>query len=99
MTPMAFPFSALILVVIAPHLCGEIRLLAVTTSFGFRPGLPGPGSPATIFCSGLSIAGTIVATGSPLPGSIEGISVTYGSVQAPIYGVADLGSFQIVNRE
>ena len=94
---MAFLFSGLIIVAIAPHLCGEIRLLAVTTSFGFRPGLPGPGSPATIFCTGLNIAGAFVATGSPLPGSIAGISVTYGSVRAPIYGVADLGAFQIVN--
>ena len=40
---------------------------------------------------------SIVANGSPLPGSIGGISVAYGLVNAPIYGVADLGTFQIVN--
>jgi uncharacterized protein (TIGR03437 family) len=74
------------LVVISPRVCGEIRLLAVTTSAGFAPGLPGPGSPATIFCTGLNIA------------DANSITVTYpDSFRAPIYGTADLGAYQIVN--
>ena len=70
--------------VISPRLRGEIRLLAVTTSAGFKPGLPGPGSSATIFCTGLNVS-------SP-------ITVIYAdSKRAPILGVADLGAYQIVN--
>lgn len=84
------------IVAIAPQVRGDIRVLGVATSAGFAPGLPGPGSPAAIFCTGLTITGTIVV--SPLRPVVEGISVTYGdSFRAPIYGVADLGSYQIVN--
>jgi len=89
------------LVVLSPRLCGEIRLLGVTTSAGFKPGLPGPGSPATVFVTGLKIPPVIpVIVGGllPMPTEIAGITVTYAdSTRAPIFGVADLGAYQIVN--
>lgn len=87
-----------VLGVISPHLRGEIRVLAVTTSAGFVPGLPGPGSPATIFCTGLNIGLGAGIIGLGLPVDVQGITVTYAdSFRAPIYGVADLGTYQVVN--
>jgi uncharacterized protein (TIGR03437 family) len=86
------------LVVVAPRLRGQITLLGVTTSAGFVTGLPGPGSPATIFCTGLKITNPEPAVDGSLPASIEGVTVTYGDTfRAPIYAVADLGAYQIVN--
>ncbi len=88
------------IVVLLPQVRGEIHILGVTTSAGFQPGLPGPGSPATIFCTGLRLgpAGTVTEEGGALPPMLQGITVTFAdSFHAPIYGAADLGSYQMVN--
>jgi len=88
----------LAVVAFPPHLRGEIRLLGVTTSAGFAPGLPAPGSLGTIFCTGLiGINGIVAAETNPLPKMLAGVRVTVGSTDAPILAVAELGGYQIVN--
>lgn len=72
-----------LLVVLSPHLCGEIRVLAVTTATGFTPGLPASGSLASAFCTGL--AGT------------TDVHVAVNADAAPILAVADLGGYQQIN--
>jgi len=61
---------------------------AATNGASFQSGLPEPGSIGTIFCTGLSVAGTVSASGSPLPMSLAGVSVTVGGAPAPLFAVA-----------
>ena len=88
---------ALTVAILPTH--GEIRVLATVDAASFSPGLPGPGSLGTIFCTGLTgIGGVIAATGTPLPRMIAGVRVTFnGSVDAPLLAVADLGGSQQIN--
>lgn len=74
---------------------GEIRVFSVVDAASFSPGLPGPGSLGTIFCTGLTgVNGVIAATGTPLPHVIAGVRVTFnGSLDAPLLAVADLGGY------
>src|SRR5260370_18862769 len=81
-----------------PTARGEITILAVTSSPTFAAGLPGPGSLASVFCTGLTgIQGVEVAQGTPLPRTLDGIRVTVGAIDAPILAVADFGSYQQIN--
>src|SRR5262249_1496240 len=93
--------AVLLAAAFATQLCGQIHLLGVTTSAGFATGMPGPGSLATIFCTGLTgIHGALGADQVPLPTQIAGVRVIYGDAfEAPLLAVADLGTYQIVNFE
>jgi uncharacterized protein (TIGR03437 family) len=76
----------------------QIRILAVTDSAAFKPGLPSYGSLASVFCTGLTgISGIQAATQFPLPYDIAGVSVRVNGISAPLLAVADLGTFQQVN--
>jgi uncharacterized protein (TIGR03437 family) len=62
---------------------------SVTNSASFAGGMVA-GSLATVFAAGVrDSAGTSVATQSPLPGSVDGVSVTVAGIAAPIYAVAN----------
>jgi len=88
----------LMTVVMTPQLRGDIRILAVTSSANYTPGLPGPGSLATVFCSGLSgIDGVIQAQSTPLPRSLGGVRVSVGTADAPLLAVANFGGYQQIN--
>jgi uncharacterized protein (TIGR03437 family) len=85
-------------VAFSPLVCGEIRVLAVTTSAAFVHGMPSRGSLATLFCTGLQgITGIVSASQTPLPRMLADVRVTIGKHDAPLLAVADLGAFQIVN--
>ena len=86
-----------LLVVIAPHACGEIRLLAVTSSASFVQGVPAPGSLATAFCTGLTGFDGILTASAPLPFSLAGVQVSVGGKPAPILALANLGGYQQIN--
>jgi uncharacterized protein (TIGR03437 family) len=92
------PFLLLVIVANVPYAAAQIRVLAVTTSAGFTPGLPSAGSLASIGLTGLAgIQGVQTVTGYPLPYELEGVSVTVNGTPAPILAVADLGAYQQVN--
>jgi len=65
------------------------KITAVVNAASFLPGLPGGGSLATIFCSGVVGVkpGTYVASGSPLPYVLGGLSVTINTGLAPMLAV------------
>jgi uncharacterized protein (TIGR03437 family) len=93
-----FVLAAAACVSLLPTARGEITILAVTSSPSFAVGLPGPGSLASVFCTGLTgIQGIEVAQGNPLPRTLAGIRVTVGAIDAPILAVADFGSYQQIN--
>jgi uncharacterized protein (TIGR03437 family) len=89
--------AALLIVVVSPHLCGEIRLAAVTSSANFVPGLPAPGSLASAFCTGLTGFDGIITASLPLPFSLAGVQVLVGGTPAPILALANLGGYQQIN--
>lgn len=77
---------------------GEIHLLAVTTATNFTPGLPSPGSLASLFCTGLAgINGVVRATEVPVPTFVAGVQVSIDGIAAPILALADFGSYQQIN--
>jgi uncharacterized protein (TIGR03437 family) len=95
---MNFKRSLILCVAFSPLLCGEIHVLAVTTSAAFVNGIPGRGSLATIFCTGLQgITGIQIASETPLPKVLAGIRITQGTQDVPLLAVADLGAYQIVS--
>ncbi|MBS1828983.1 MAG: hypothetical protein JST93_27010 [Acidobacteria bacterium] len=84
-----------LLVGVAP---AQINNITVTSAASFEIGLPGPGSLASIFCTGLpSIEGTVKAAGFPLPRELAGITVMVGGASAPILAVAAGNGFQQIN--
>ena len=91
--------SLLLAGAVATQLRGEIGVLAVTSSAGGARGLPGPGSLATVYCTGLTgISGIVAAPGSPFPTTLAGVRVNYAIYgDAPILAVADLRAYQLVN--
>ncbi len=78
---------------------GEIRVLAITSSANFSPGLLKPGSLASIFCTGLQVNGLVSAQGYPLPRTLADVSVTFNGTKVSILAVADLagGAYQQIN--
>jgi uncharacterized protein (TIGR03437 family) len=76
---------------------GQIGNIVVTSGASFQPGLPPKGSIGTIFCTGLRVSGIVGASGTPLPTSLAGVTVTVGGVAAPLFAVADLGGYQQIN--
>jgi uncharacterized protein (TIGR03437 family) len=78
----------------------QVQCLLVVNSASFEPGLPEPGSLATVFCTGIRTVSGIVAapTFLPLPQQLSGVSIRINdSYAAPILAVADLGDRQQVN--
>ena len=75
----------------------QIGNIVVTNAASFQVGLPLPGSIATIFCTGLNIQGTMNAQGLPLPFNLADVTVTMDGLPAPLFAVANLGTYQQVN--
>jgi hypothetical protein len=76
----------------------QIRVLAISDSAGFTPGLPAVGSLASVGLVGLTgINGVQSATGYPLPYNLAGVSVRVDGTDAPILAVADMGVYQQIN--
>ena len=65
---------------------GEIRFFDVNLLK-----LPGPGSLATVYCTGLEgIQGLLEGSGVPLPTLLGGVRVNFGAVDAPLLAVKDV---------
>ena len=78
----------------------QVQCSLVVNSASYEPGLPEPGSLATVFCTGIrSVSGIVVApTFLPLPQELSGVSILINdSSVAPILAVATLGDRQQVN--
>jgi uncharacterized protein (TIGR03437 family) len=78
----------------------QVQCSLVVNSASFEPGLPEPGSLATVFCTGIrTVSGIVVApTFLPLPQQLSGVSILINdSYVAPILAVANLGDRQQVN--
>jgi uncharacterized protein (TIGR03437 family) len=84
-------------ILLAPVARCQIGNIVVTNAASFQVGLPIPGSIATLFCTGLNIQGTVNAQGLPLPFNLAGVTVTMDGPPAPLFAVANLGSYQQVN--
>jgi uncharacterized protein (TIGR03437 family) len=81
-----------------PAACwSQIENIAITSGASFQPGLPAAGSIGTIFCTGLVVDGVVSAPGFPLPYELAGVTVTVGSAPAPLFAVANHGSYQQIN--
>src|SRR5260370_367817 len=75
-----------------------ISIVAVTNGADFQPGLPQPGSLASLFCTGLQGApGVISATQYPLSNQLSDISVWINSIPAPILSIAFQEGYQQIN--
>jgi uncharacterized protein (TIGR03437 family) len=78
----------------------QVQCSVVVNSASFEPGLPEPGSLATVFCTGMrTVSGIVVApTFLPLPQQLSGVSILINdSYIAPILAVANIGDRQQVN--
>ena len=75
----------------------QIGNIVVTSAASFQPGMPPPGSIGTVFCTGLAVSGLVISTMLPVPRELAGVTVTVGSVPAPLFAVADLGGYQQIN--
>lgn len=62
----------------------------LTNGASFHPGLPAPGGLASLFLHGLSVSGTMIGTGDPLPTELEGVSILVSGFPAPILAVANI---------
>jgi uncharacterized protein (TIGR03437 family) len=71
--------------------------IVVTSGSSFAVGLPPGGSIGTIFCTGLTIAGSETATSVPLPYTLAGITVKVGGFPAPLFAVASGPGYQQIN--
>jgi uncharacterized protein (TIGR03437 family) len=78
-------------------LWSQIGNISVTNAASFRPGIPPGGSIGTIFCTGINVKGTVSAPKVPLPTTLAGVTVTVNGTPAPLFAVADLGSYQQIN--
>jgi uncharacterized protein (TIGR03437 family) len=76
----------------------QIRNIVVTSAASFEPGLPSPGSIASLFCIGLDgIPSLTSASTYPLPRDLAGVRVLVSGIPAPLYAVAALDGYQQVN--
>jgi len=93
--------SALILLLVATSALAQIEILRVETSLG-ASGLPAAGGLATLYCTGLTgIDGLITPTTTPLPTTIAGVRINFGSVDAPLLAIKNVReanqSYQQIN--
>lgn len=76
----------------------QIGNIVVTSAANFAPGLPPPESIGSIFCTGISVTGTVSAPqNQPLPYMLAGVTVTVGGLAAPLFAVANFGGYQQIN--
>jgi uncharacterized protein (TIGR03437 family) len=76
----------------------QIGNMVVTSGASFEPGLPSPGSMASVFCTGLEgIEATVSAQSLPLPLELAGVRVSVGGAPAPLFTVASHGAYQQIN--
>jgi uncharacterized protein (TIGR03437 family) len=87
----------LLLGLLSGRMWSQIGNIAVTDAASFQVGIPAKGSIASIFCTGVSISGTLQAEGTPLPWSLDGVSVTIGGANAPLFSVSGLSGYQQIN--
>jgi hypothetical protein len=63
---------------------GGIDDLRIVSAANLQPGLPPPGSLATLFCRGLrEVEGTTLADGFPLPRELGGVRIWVGGAPRP----------------
>ena len=68
----------------------QIQVLAVESATA-KPGLPDAGSLATIYVTGLQgIQGVLTGSGVPLPTTLGGVRIAFGSVSAPLLAVVNI---------
>jgi uncharacterized protein (TIGR03437 family) len=85
---------------IAPQGGGlQLSANSIANAASFEPGLPAPGGLASLFVQGLTVTGTQIASGDPLPTELAGVTILVQGVPAPILAVADVPSagFQQIN--
>jgi uncharacterized protein (TIGR03437 family) len=71
---------------------------SVVNGASFLQGDPGSGGIATLFGTGLSkVSGIVQAGAMPLPTQIEGTSVLYGGVLAPLFAVVNVTGEEQIN--
>ena len=87
----------LLLGLLSGRMWSQIGNIAVTDAASFKVGIPAKGSIASIFCTGVSVSGTVQAEGTPLPWSLAGVSVTVGGANAPLFSVSSLSGYQQIN--
>ncbi len=91
-------FTVILLLGLLPgRMWSQIGNIAVTDAASFQVGIPAKGSIAAIFCTGVSVAGTVQSEGAPLPWSLAGVSVTIGGANAPLFSVSALSGYQQIN--
>lgn len=81
----------------APAGSAYISCPAVTSAGSFRLGMPPKGSIASIWCTGLSVHGIVLAETLPLPFELAGIQVSVGGAPAPLLGLAEGPGYQQIN--
>ncbi|HEY4360605.1 MAG TPA: hypothetical protein VGN17_06535 [Bryobacteraceae bacterium] len=91
-----------LLLMTAGMACAQIQVIGMGTSSDFTSSLPATGSLASIFVKGLTgITGVVQASGSPVPDTLAGVSVTIYGSPAPILAIADVndlyGHWQQIN--
>jgi uncharacterized protein (TIGR03437 family) len=70
----------------------DVPANSIVNAASYAPGLPLAGGLASMFVRGLNLSGAIVATGSPLPTQVAGVSILVGGIPAPILAVAPAAS-------
>jgi uncharacterized protein (TIGR03437 family) len=92
------PIRNLSLFVVCLPLMAQLKIQSVNTGAGYLPGITRPGGISIIFCTGLTgVSGVQQAAGFPLPTEIAGVRVMVNGLVAPLFAVADLGSYQQIN--
>jgi uncharacterized protein (TIGR03437 family) len=97
-----YPGRALLLLVAASGILAgptnlTITVMSVTNRADFQPGLPQPGSLASIFTTGLTGDPGIIWHDDPLSNELNGITVRIASLPAPILGIAFLDGYQRID--
>lgn len=70
----------------------DVPASSIVNAASYAPGLPLAGGLASIFVRGLNLSGTTVASGSPLPSVLAGVSILVGGAPAPVLAVALVAS-------
>jgi uncharacterized protein (TIGR03437 family) len=76
-----------------------ITITSVTNRADFQPGLPQPGSLASIFTTGLIGDPGVIWHDDPLSNELNGITVWIASLPAPILGIAFLDRHQRIDLQ
>jgi uncharacterized protein (TIGR03437 family) len=94
--PLLLAILSLALPTLSP---AEIQILRVET-IARAIGMPGPGSLATIYCTGLEgITGLIEASSNPLPTTLAGVRISFGAEDAPLLAIKDVRTAQAAYQQ